>query len=158
MTEMNKFFRLLAIILLILAVVPNEAFAATGTVPTEYVFYNEDGSSLTIKLMVADVEPMALMPKTGTKFAVYKDANGNEEWRAVLTGTFAYDGTYSTCSASNWKVTITNDAWYVISKQTGKSGNTATGELVMGRKFAGVKVDEETVKLSITCDQHGNIS
>ena len=138
--------------------VPNKAFAATGTGSTECVLYNEDGSSLTIKLMVADVEPMALMPKTANKMISYSTANGDEEWRAVLSGTFAYDGTYSTCSASNWKVTITNDAWYVISKQTGKSGNTATGELVMGRRFLGVKIDEQTINITITCDERGNIS
>lgn len=40
----------------------------------------------------------------------------------------------------------------------GKSGNTATADLVMGRKFLGITVQKETLNMTLTCDANGNLS
>ena len=155
---MKKLNVIICVLLLAVIVLPMKAFALIPEQKDTQIIYFEDGSSLTIELQISGVEMLALMPKTASKVAIFKNSNGVEQWKATLTGTFAYDGTFSTCSASSINVTISNDEWYMVSKNADKNGNTATGSLTMNRKLLGVIIGREHVELSITCDERGNIS
>ena len=152
---MKRLLKSLIPFIIILSIVPMSAFAA-NTSQTENVIYFEDGSYLTIELTVANTRALDLI--TGSKTYVYRNSNSVEQWRAVLTGTFSYNGSSATCSVSTCDVTITNTNWYVISKTATKSGNVARCSLTMGLKQLGVTVDEYSTTIKLTCDARGNLS
>lgn len=155
---MKNFFRLFLLLVLVALMLPVGVFAASSTpaYEPENIIRFEDGSYIIIELTSA--ETRASGTKTGTKTYTYYDNGGTEEWRAVLIGTFTYTGSSATCTASSCSVTITNTNWYEVSKTASKSGNTATAEVTMGRKWLGITVEKKTVPIQITCDANGNMS
>ncbi len=153
---MKHILKTIAIMLLVVAMLPVNIFAATNISETDNVIYLDNGDYITIDL--SSVDTRASGTKTGSKTYTYRNSSGDEEWRAVLKGTFSYTGSSATCTASSCTVTITNTAWYQVSKTASKSGASAVAELTMGRKFLGITVDKETVSMSITCDANGNLS
>lgn len=96
--------------------------------------------------------------KTGSKTRTYYDGNGVVVWKAVLTGTFTYTGTSSTCTSSSCSASISDSAWYVVSKSASKSSNVATASVTMGEKVLGVTVSKVSFDLTLTCDANGNLS
>ncbi len=130
--------------------------AATVTDVNEDIIYLEDGSYITVELTWT--ESRASGTKTGTKTYTLKTNAGEELWRAVLRGTFTYTGSSATCTASSCDVTISDSAWYVVSKTASKSGNAAVADLTMGKKFLGITIDKESISMRITCDANGNLS
>ena len=143
---------ILALILAFLSL-PTNSIASQNTVDT---ILFDDGSYILIE--ITSIDTRALSTKTASKQYTYYSNSGDEEWRAVLTGTFTYDGTTSSCTGSSCSITITNTSWYEVSKATGISGNTATVDIVMGRKFLGITVSKRELSLSLTCDKDGNLS
>lgn len=142
--------------LLILTMLPMSVFAADSPTVNEQIIYFENGSYITIELTKTETRALNLI--TGNKTYTFRNSEGTEAWRAVLTGTFSYNGSSATCTVSTCDVTITNTNWYVISKTASKSGNIARSSLTMGRRFAGITVDELDVNLKLTCDANGNLS
>lgn len=140
----------------VIAVLSPNVYAAADMSATENIIYFDDGSYIEILLHTADTR--AAQSKTGTKTYIFRDSVGEEKWRAELTATFSYTGSTAHCTASNCKVTITDTAWYQISSSASKSANTATGEVVMGYKFLGIKIDEKTVAMNLRCDVNGVLS
>lgn len=153
---MKKLLQFVCILLTLAVLFSSNAMAAVNTEKTEEIIYFADGSYITIEIIVT--EARAASTKSGSKVYVYKGSDGVEEWRAVLTGSFTYTGTTAACTASNCIVTITDTDWYVVSKTTSKSGASALGTVVMGRKWLGVTVDKETFNMQLTCDANGNLS
>lgn len=151
--------RLLSIVLsftLLLTLLPTNTYAAANSSTDTSIIYLDDGSYITVELTWADTR--ATNTKTATKTYTNKASNGDEQWRAVLRGTFTYTGTTVACTAASCDVTITNTNWYIVSKSATKSGNAAVGELTMGRKFLGITVEKVPVSMRITCDANGNLS
>ena len=153
---MNKCIKFFTIIALLVALLPMNAFASEKTDHAVDIIYLADGSYITIQTELLPTR--AAQTVTGNKTYTYTSNSGEEHWRAVFSGTFTYTGTTSTCTASSCTVTITNTNWYEVSKTAGKSGNTATADLVMGRKFWGITVQKETLNMTLTCDANGNLS
>lgn len=153
---MKHYLKILVLSVLICALLPVNTFAATDIPKQENVIYFNDGSYITVTLSVIDSR--ASGTKTGSKTYTYRGNDGVEEWRAVLSGTFSYTGVTSSCTSSRCDVTITDTAWYIVSKTASTSGNSATAELTMGRKFLGITIDKETLNMRITCDANGNLS
>ena len=153
---MKKLSKIILALFLILALLPFSAFATTETPHFENVIYFDDGSYMTVELSV--MESRASGTKNGSKTYRYYANDGTEEWRAVLSGTFTYTGSSATCTASSCSVTITNTAWYTVSKTATKSGSNALGTVVMGRKVLGITIAKETYNMQITCDANGNLS
>ena len=133
-----------------------------GTLATDEVsenvshVYYEDGSYL--KITITESMSRASGTKTGSKKYEHLDSNGNLCWTATLRGTFTYTGTSATCTASSCDVSISNSAYYVVSKTVGKSGGSATATLTMGRKLLGITISKDTYDLKLTCDKNGNLS
>lgn len=149
---MKKIISWCLVVLIVFSLLPLSVFAST----VEDVVYFEDGSYIEVQL--EQKEARASGSKTGNKTYTYKASDGTAQWKAVLTGTFTYTGSSSTCTASSCSVTIYKTDWYTISKSASKSGNKATGTATMGRKSLGVTVDKKTANMSLSCDANGNLS
>lgn len=120
------------------------------------VIYFDDGSYMVEQIFV--IQSRASGTVTGDKIDTYYSSNGTALWKAVLTGSFTYSGTSSTCTSSSVSVTIYDNDWYTISKSASKSGNAATSSVTMGCKMLGVTVNKEYSNLTLTCDKDGNLS
>ena len=135
---------------------PVGVFATADQQTANNVIYFEDGSYITVELVV--IESRTTNTKTGSKVYHYRDGDGVELWNATLQGTFTYNGTSATCTASNVSVSIINDNWYTVSKSASKSGASATGEATVGRKLLGITIKKETVSMRLTCSASGVLS
>lgn len=140
--------------ILSLLTVPS-AFAQESEANVEQIVRYDDGSCLVISI---ESVPTRASKITKSKVYTYRDENGNTDWKITLTGSFTYDGTSATCTSSNCTVTIYDTGWYVISKSSSKSGNTAYGTATLGLKVLGVTIRQETYNLTLTCDKNGNVS
>lgn len=153
---MKRLLSIALLITLLVTLLPTNTYAAANLEADTSIIYLDDGSYITVELTWTDAR--ATGTRTGSKTYVYKGSNGDEQWRAVLRGTFTYTGSTVACTAASCDVTITNTNWYIVSKSATKSGNAAVGELTMGRKFLGITVDKESISMRITCDANGNLS
>lgn len=152
-----KFLRsLLILVLLIAALLPTNVGAVAQNDSSDRIIYLDGGRYITVELTVT--ESRATSTKTGTKTYVGRNSNGEEEWRIILSGTFTYTGSSSTCTASSCSVRITDTDWYVISKSATKSGSSAIAAVTMGRKVMGITTDKDTINIRLTCDKNGNLS
>ena len=94
---------------------------------------------------------------TTTKSTTYYNALNVAQWKFNLTCSFTFNGTTSTCTSASSSVNIYDSSWNIESKTASKSGNKATGSVVMKTNFLGL-VLKRTANLTITCDKNGNIS
>lgn len=122
----------------------------------EYMYYLSDGSYIVVELNTSPARASSTV--TGTKTYTCKDDNGTALWKAVLTGTFSYTGSSSSCTSSSCSVTIYDSAWYLVSKSASKSGNTATASVTMGKKVLGITVSTIPITINLSCDANGNLS
>lgn len=136
-------------------------FSMAGTVfasenSTTEIVYLEDGGYLIIET----VQTMSRSANTTSGFTriTCNTDSGNTEWRAILTGTFTYDGTTATCTESTVTTYVYANNWYEVSKTAGKSGNTATGSVTMGRTVLGITVAKEAYNMTLTCSPNGTLN
>ncbi len=117
----------------------------------------EDGSYITEEVVLL-TNFRAGSTTSGTKTRNFYDSHGNLCWKAVLYGTFSYNGSSATCTSSSCDVSIYSSDWYIISQNASKSGNSATASVTMGELAAGVTVKQVPISLVLNCDGKGNIS
>lgn len=137
-------------------------FSMTGAVSAEEpsttteIIYFDDGSYL----IVETVQSMSRTANTtsGFKRIVHVTESGTTEWRAILTGTFTYDGTTATCTESSVTTYVYASNWYEISKSATKSGDTANGSVTMGHTVLGITVARKTYSMTLTCSPNGTLS
>jgi len=139
--------------LMTICVLPMHIFAVNENVQ---ITYYEDGSYLVEKVVTQKERASGRV--TGSKTGSHYDSGGTIAWEAVLTGSFTYTGSTSSCTSASISTTVYNSAWYTASKSASKSGNTAYGSATMGRKNLGVTVQNVPVSLTLTCDADGNLS
>ncbi len=149
---MNRIISFLIAGLLLLSLFPVNSMAAENT----QIIYLENGDYI-VETLSESVSRSA-WERTGSRSKTYYNSDGTAVWKAVLTGTFTYDGTSSTCTDADISVTVYASNWYTVSKSAGKSGNTATGTVTMGHKIMGVTTQKITANLTLTCDKNGNLS
>lgn len=143
---------LLLVFALLSAVAPTRCFAAE----TDSIITFDDGSYITVELM--EFSARATNTKSGQRVFNYYNSSNTLEWKAVLTASFTYTGSSSTCTSASCSVTIYNSNWYQVSKSTSRSGNTATTQLTMGHKVLGVTISKPSYTLTLSCDANGNLS
>lgn len=148
-----KLFRILIAAALILAFLPFHSISVCAS--TDEVIMFEDGSYIIVSISSIDTRTMD--KKVASKEYAYYSANEVLLWTVTLTGYFSYDGTSSTCTYSAINVDIINESWELISGTSTESGNTATANVIIGRRLLGVIVNKKTVNISISCDANGNI-
>lgn len=135
---------------------PITASAIEFKVVSEETIWFENGSSMIITIQESNTRSSGT--KSGSARYTFRDDNGKTCWIATLSGTFTYNGTSATCTSSSVNVSISDNAWYLISKSAAKSGNTATATVTMGLKVLGITVSKPTYNLTLTCDKDGNLS
>lgn len=140
-------------VLMLVALFPLDVSAAQ--VENNTIFL-ENGDH--IKITTEYILVRATNTRIGNKYLTYYDSDDNVEWEAKLNASFTYDGTSSACTSASCTVTIYDSKWYEISNTTTRSGNTATTQLTMGRKFLGITVSKPEYTITLTCDKDGNLS
>lgn len=160
---MKRIICALLIIVMMLTVIPM-AGASAEQAPMEQIVYYNDGSYLIINLeetenySVSGTKAVQANSKSGNKTCTYYENTGVAVWAVTLSASFTYDGNSSSCTAANCSVNIYDSAWYVISKSTSRSGNTATANVTMGKKVLGVTTKTVPCTLTLSCDVNGNLS
>lgn len=152
---MKRILSIAMLLVLFLCVIQVNCYALSTD--SEYIVeYFADGSYMTERLISSSAR--ASGTKSGAKEKVYRNSDGDAQWKVTVTGTFTYTGSSSTCTASSCNVTIYDSTWYTISKGAAKSGNTATANATMGEKLLGVKVNEVSTTVTLKCDSNGTLS
>ena len=150
---MKKVVSCLILVAIMVSVFALSCFAAEVE---NNVTYFEDGSYIIDTIEMSGGRASGSIQGTRTKS--YYDNSGNLDWKAVLTGTFTYNGTSATCTSSSVSVTIYDSSWYTISKSATKSANVASASVTMGCKILGVTYNKVTTPITLTCDANGNLS
>lgn len=150
---MKRFFTLFLVISLVFSF---PLFASATQNTNEDIIYLDDGSYIIVTITSMDTR--ATGSKTDSKSYNFYSSNDELEWKAVLSGTFTYNGTSATCTSSSCNVTIYDTSWYEVSKSATKSGNTASATVTMGRKVLGITVSKKDYSLSLSCDKNGILS
>ena len=153
---MKKKFFIFLIALFFLVSFPVNATERGFASKQEEVIYLENGNYITVTL--SEIATRAANTKTGSKTYRYYSSNDEELWRAVLSGTFTYDGISSRCTAATCNVSISDADWYVVTKSATKSGNVATANVEMGLKWLGITVNKESVTIKLSCSSTGVLS
>lgn len=143
------------VLVILLGLLPFNVFATTEAEDSEVIFF-EDGSYIVIT--IASSSNRSIYSKTGHKKLVFYDGDNNVSWEAKLSATYIYTGESATCTTASCTVTVYDNQWYEVSKSTTRSGNAATTQLTMGRKFLGVTVEKPEYTITLTCDKDGNLS
>lgn len=151
---MKKSFTLFLAVLMILSLLPVQAFAADSTVT-----YDDDGGYTVITI---EEDQYSLTRATNTKSGSIKyehfATTGDLQWKAVMHATFTYDGSTSSCTSVNsLTVKVYDDIWSLDSKSYSNSGNTATGNVTMAIKLL-VGSGKVPITLTLSCDKNGNLS
>lgn len=147
--------RVIALFLVTIALIGVLPFGASATNERE-IIYLEDGGR--IEIYIENTYARAANTVSGSKTYKCYDSNGNVDWTAKLSATFAYSGAWYTCTTANCNVTISDSQWYVVSNNTIRSSNNAVTNLTMGRKYLGVTVEKPEYTIQLTCDTNGNLS
>jgi len=150
--KMKRILLLLITGVLLFTMIPVNSMASENSP----IIYFEDGSYIVETFVESNAR--SSYEKSGSKVRTFYDRDGNAAWKAVLNGTFTYNGTSATCTNASVSVNIYDSNWYMISKSASKSGNTATGTVEMGYKTLGVTTRNVTTDLTLTCDKDGNLS
>lgn len=159
---MKKFMKIISSFLfaftLIFSSVSVEAADSVLSTYTEY-FENVDSFEITV-IQHHDEYLLRANSKTksASKVGKYRDSNGTVLWSVTVTGTFTYNGSTSKCTASKVSAISNNSNWRIASKNSSRSGNTAsataTANLYKGSKI--IKTATKTVTLS--CSKNGTLS
>lgn len=128
----------------------NEAALPSNSSTTVY----DDGSYCIITI----TESSTRATRTGTKHYRFYNSNDVLQWKVTVTGTFTYNGTTSSCTSASHAVTISDNAWYISSQNSYKSGDQAIAEVTMKKKVLGIVTSTRNVSLELTCDKDGNLS
>ena len=111
-----------------------------------------------IEVTVRALPVRAAETKSGAKNYSYYYADDTLAWQAVLSATFTYNGTSSSCTSASCSVSVYDNDWYVVSKSAVKDGDTAVAKFMMEYKSLGVTMSKDTYRLTLSCDKNGNVS
>lgn len=159
---MKKIIAFVLSAVIIIDILPTISANAECNSTESEIFYYDDGSYAVITItygLASNVEVNTSKSiKSGSKTFSYYDDSGALKWTATLTASFTYDGSTSSCTSANCTVTIYDSDWYVISNNSGYTGNTATANVTMRRRYLGVTVKTVPVTITLSCDANGNLS
>lgn len=132
----------------------SEANEATYTTSTTYF---EDGSYIITTIFEESSITRATSSKTGQKTATFYNSDNVAQWSATLKGTFTYNGSSATCTASSITHKIYSSNWKTASASATKSGNKATGKAT-AKRYLIVPVQTVEKTITLTCSASGVLS
>lgn len=153
---MKRLISFVLVSVMVISMLSINVFAVQNAENADEITYFDDGSYILIS--ISDTGSRATSTKNGSKTYTYYNSDDVKQWQAVLSGTFTYTGTSSTCTAASCSVSIYDSSWYVISKYASRSGNTASASASVGEKVLGVTVMKIPVSLKLSCDANGKLS
>jgi hypothetical protein len=109
------------------AVMTETTYLSDGSYCISTIEVNEPGASASgMSLLSAS----ATSTKTASKKTTYYNGSDEVMWYVMVTGTFTYNGSTSTCTSSVVTAAAPNSYWKIASKSASKSGNQAVKEQV----------------------------
>lgn len=124
---------------------------------TSYTTYFEDGSYIITTIFEESSITRAASSKTGQKTATFYNSDNVAQWSATLKGTFTYNGSSATCTASSITYKIYSSNWKIASASATKSGNKATGKAT-AKRYLIVPVQTVEKTITLTCSASGVLS
>lgn len=162
---MKRTIAFLLTVILVFSIIPCTAACAEEEPVYTDVIRFEDGSFAVVTITQDSLSSAPSLRakasssvKNGSKTFTYYGSDGAAKWAATLNASFTYNGSTSSCTAANCTVSIYNSSWYTISNSSTHSGNTATANVTMGHKLAGVTIEKKTASITLSCDANGNLS
>ena len=104
------------------------------------------------------VDTLNASEKAGSKTIIYRNNDGQPQWKAVLHGTFLYDGSVAVCTSSTCTITYYDKDWYTDSNIATISENAAEANLTTVLTILGLDVDQKGCTITLACDPDGNLS
>lgn len=124
---------------------------------TSYTTYFEDGSYIITTISEESSITRAASSKTGQKTATFYNSDNVAQWSATLKGTFTYNGSSATCTASSITHKIYSSNWKIASASATKRGNKATGKAT-AKRYLIVPVQTVEKTITLTCSASGVLS
>jgi len=119
---------------------------------------NRNTDSTHASVDTLDIDSQTASIKSGSKTLIYRNRDGDPQWKAVLEGTFLYDGSVAVCTSSTCTITYYGEEWYTASNVTGINGNAAQVDLTTVITILGFDVDQKDCTITLSCDPDGNLS
>ena len=155
MRHLKHFLWSLVLAALVLSACAFPAFADSSVETQTDVTYFEDGSYLTVELVVCSYSlTRATNVLSGSKTTVYRSSDDELLWDFTVHGTFQYDGTTATATDASYSYNIYNSAWKLKSAEAYCSGNQAIAE----GKFNGGFLLNRSTSITLTCSPTGVLS
>ena len=151
MKQILSFF--LAVTMLLAYIPHSSAADKTETIRVD----DGTGKKVTLSMTEEEYDVFLHTPrtKTGNQALVYKNRNGEVEWRAIFTASFLYDSEDCQGIDASCPVSVVDANWSQQSKNVRISGSTAIVDLVMYHKGQDKSV---SYTLTLSCDKDGNIA
>lgn len=152
---MKKIISLLSVILMIVALCPNTAYAAEKIVTESSIEYFDDGSYIITRVTESTITTFAAQTTSRSKSADYYESDNTKAWTVTLNAVFSYTGSSATCTSATTSSRVYNDNWRVTTAVPSKSGNKATGTFTVKKYMLGVAIKTVNKTLTITCSNTG---
>ncbi len=154
---MKKLYAVILSICLILPLAPRTVHAAKLPVcETSEIVWQDDDFSIVMMLTMydSDFAERATTTKTASKRYDIVDKNSIVRATYMLSGTFTYTGTSSTCTFADCTAS-TDGTWSFLYKEAHKQGNQAVGSFNAEHNNS---IQTISKTLTITCSATGQIS
>lgn len=139
------------VLCMLFSILTISAGAVQSEISAETVYF-EDGSYMVITLEMSSANVRA-STRSASKTASYHNSSGELQYSFTLNGTFSYDGSSATATASSTSYQIYNSDWRCTTCMSSKSGNSVTGTATFKKS-----IWANTKDLKITCSPTGVIS
>lgn len=140
-------------VLLSLCLLMSGILMSSHQVNAEGYYYEE-----TIEIIEENIS-RASSSKTGEKIGTYRNSSGEKQWEVIVTGTFTYNGSTSTCTKASVSVNVYNNYWHLYSKSASKSENKAIGKATCKLySVSGNVIDTVSKTVTLTCSASGKLS
>lgn len=153
--NMKKLLSTLLIVTVLISLCSVSAMAAEPSVEQRTVTYFPDGSYM-VKTITEANTALALSgtsTKSGSAIEDYFDASGKLLVRAIVNGTFEYDGTTAKATSASYGYKVVSSDWSFRSGSASCSGDTATATV---RFWHGII--PHSLSVSLTCSATGVLS
>ena len=145
---------IIALLTLSFFINPINCFADEKTTVTkEYL-----GDGIYVEIIIEEYTTYATNTKTAKKTENFKNSSGSKICSLTVTGTFTYNGSSATCTASSVSAETYVSDWKVVSKSASKSGNTASATAIFSQYLNGHLIQTKNPTITLTCSATGVVS
>ena len=157
---MRRLVPMIAILILVLVPLSIGAEATTAQdIPQlsqgQEITYYADGSYTISTLSAA---PAKASIRTGSRSISFYNSKNEKQWTIAVSGTFSYNGSTATCTASSVSYTIHESIWKMSSATASRSGASAIGDFTVKRYLLLIPVQTENVRVTVSCSPSGVLS